>query len=186
MSTVRLRRDDDLPALVDALERQQPASGYPVGWPTPFPPEEFIRRRDEVAAYVAVTDGVPVGHVSARRVRADPDHLSAGDEATVWAAGHGLPVERLGSVSAFFLAPEAQGLGLGRALLQAALGALRDAGLAPCLDVVDAEGRAAHMYRRDGWRVVGHTHPDWLPPGRPPVTVMVLDEPGERPGLPHR
>ena len=70
--SLRPRRPEDLPALVDALARQQPASRYPVRWPLPFPAEEFIVRPLEVAAFVAVAylDGehVPVGHVSACRV----------------------------------------------------------------------------------------------------------------------
>jgi hypothetical protein len=62
--TVRPRAAADLPTLVTVLEAQRPASGYPVRWPLPFPAEEFIARRTELAAWVAVDGDTVVGHVA--------------------------------------------------------------------------------------------------------------------------
>lgn len=178
---LRPRRTADLPALVDALARQQPASRYPARWPLPFPAEEFIARRLEIAAFVAIEeqDGrhQPVGHVSACSVELE-DASPEGDDITrLWMAGHGRPAGEIGVVSALFLAPEAQGRGVGSRLLAAAVDALRTEGLAPCLDVTHFSRAAEAMYLARGWRQVGGSRPFWLPADWPDVHVMVLDDP---------
>ncbi len=162
-------------------------SRYPVRWPLPFPAEDFIARAGEVAAFTAVAlrDGkpAPVGHVSACRVELD-DSSFEGDEITrLWMAGHGRAVQELGTVSALFLAPEAQHRGVGSRLLAAAVAALRAAGLAPCLDFTPSNSSAEVLYRARGWRVVGGARPHWLPATWPDVQAMVLDEP-DTVGLP--
>lgn len=177
---LRSRRATDLPALVDALARQQPWSRYPVRWPLPFPAVDFIARAGEVAAFTAVqiVDGahVPVGHVSACCLALESSSSFEGDEITrLWIAGHGLPAGRLGVVSALFLAPEAQRLGLGSRLLAAAVDTLRAAGLAPCLDVTPSTSSAEALYLARGWRPVGTARPAWLPEAWDDVRVMVLD-----------
>lgn len=177
---LRPRRHEDLPALVDALARQQPASRYPVRWPLPFPAEDFIARAGEVAAFTAVEsrDGKPepVGHVSACRVELDDSSFEGDDITRLWMAGHSRPVDELGTVSALFLAPEAQHCGIGSRLLAAAVEALRTAGLAPCLDFTPSSSSAETLYRARGWRVVGGARPYWLPASWPDVQLMVLDE----------
>ena len=91
-------------------------------------------------------------------------------------AGHGRPVETLGAVSALFLAPGVQGLGVGSRLLAAAVDALRAEGLAPCLDFTPSDSSAEALYRAKGWRGVGGARPDWLPSTWRDVQAMVLDE----------
>ena len=111
--TVRPRAAADLPALVAILEAQRPTSGYPVRWPLPFPAEEFIARRTELAAWVAVDptrEDAVVGHVSLTGV-------APGWEADGWGAGTGLPASALAAVSVLFVDPTATGRGVGSTLL---------------------------------------------------------------------
>ncbi|WP_402463482.1 GNAT family N-acetyltransferase [Isoptericola aurantiacus] len=165
--TVRPRRHDDLPALAEALGAQQPISGYPHQWPLPYAVEEFVVRDGERAAWVAEVEGVVVGHVSVTDV-ADDRH------GAIWSAGAGRPVGELGCVSVFFLAPAAQGRGVGRRLLDAAVAHLRAEGRTPVLDVNDRDGVAARVYRHLGWEVVGEARFDWQRADAPPALLLVL------------
>lgn len=168
---VRARRDDDLPALEQVLADQQPASGYPVRWPLPFPVAEFIARPDELAAWTAVAGddetSRPVGHVSLTRVLDD-------DLGRAWAAGAGRPGTSLICVSALFVDEGLRGTGVGSALLDTACSRARDLGLQPVLDVAQRHDGAAKFYRRRGWRVVDRARPAWLPPDDPDVLLMTL------------
>ena len=110
--TVRPRAAADLPALVAVLEAQRPASGYPVRWPLPFPAEEFIARRTELAAWVALDGDDVVGHVALLDV-------APGWEADGWGAGTGRPASALAAVAVLFVDPDASGRGVGSALLAA-------------------------------------------------------------------
>lgn len=69
---IRTRRPEDLPALAEVMAEQQPVSRYPVRWPFPYPLEDFIARSEELAAWTAEVDGVPVGHVSVQPLQKDP------------------------------------------------------------------------------------------------------------------
>lgn len=166
--TVRPRAADDVPALVEVLAAQQPASGYPVRWPLPFPVEQFVVREGELGAWVAEADGDVAGHAALL-------HPADGWEAEAFTAAMGVPAERLATVSTLFVDPGRRGLGLGTRLLDVAVGAARGLGRVPVLDVVQEHSPAADLYRRRGWRVVGETRPHWLPPDRRPVLLMTLD-----------
>jgi GNAT superfamily N-acetyltransferase len=167
--TVRARVAADLPVLVDLLSAQQPASGYPVRWPLPFPVEEFVARRGELGAWVAEVDGTVVGHVAVLDV-------VAGWEADAWCAALDRPREGLASVSVLFVDPGSAGRGVGRTLLATAVAHARALGRTPVLDVVASSAAAVGLYRRTGWVVVGETAPEWLPPGRGPFLLMALPE----------
>lgn len=175
-ATIRARRDEDVPALARTLLEQQPTSGYPHRDPLPFPAEEFIRRPGQSAAWVAEVGGEPVGHV-AISTPPDPAGLAGGDADLVrtWMDAHGRAHDELGEVVLLFTATGARGSGVGTALLATAVGALRDRGLAPCLDVVPTGVEATLLYRRTGWREVGTVRPGWLEAEAPDVVVMVLD-----------
>jgi GNAT superfamily N-acetyltransferase len=164
---VRPRVAGDLPALGDALAAQQPASGYPHRWPLPYPVEEFIVRASEERAWVAELGGRAVGHVSVTTV-GDDRH------GAIWAAGAGRPVAELGCISVLFVAPDAQGHGIGGMLLDTAVGHLRDQGRTPVLDVDRHDGVAHAVYLRKGWRVVGEARFDWQRPDAPPARLFVL------------
>ena len=168
--TVRRRTAADLPALVDMLEAQRPTSGYPVRWPLPFPAEEFIARRTELAAWVAVDparEDAVVGHVALTGI-------APGWEADGWGAGTGLPASALAAVSVLFVDPGTAGRGVGSTLLATAVDHARALERTPVLDVVSESSRAVALYTRHGWQVVGRARPPWLPPDREPLLLMAL------------
>ena len=167
--TVRPRAAADLPTLVTVLEAQRPASGYPVRWPLPFPAEEFIARRTELAAWVAVDGDTVVGHVALLDV-------APGWEADGWGAGTGLPASALAAVGVLFVDPAATGRGVGSTLLATAVERARELGRTPVLDVVSESSRALALYRRHGWQVVGRARPPWLPDDRDPLVLMALPD----------
>jgi GNAT superfamily N-acetyltransferase len=164
---VRPRVPADLDSLADALAAQQPTSGYPHRWPLPFPVEEFIVRASEERSWVAELDGRAVGHVSVTTV--DDDRHGA-----IWAAGAGRPVAELGCVSVLFVAPEAQGRGIGGLLLDTAVDHLRDQGRTPVLDVDRQDGVAHAVYLHKGWREVGEARFEWQRPDAPPARMFLL------------
>jgi GNAT superfamily N-acetyltransferase len=166
---VRLRRDDDLPALAAVLSAQQPHSGYPQRWPLPWPVEQFIARQHELGAWVAELDGRVVGHVAVTAV--EPS-----DEATGWSRGAGRPLDELGCVAVLFVDHTMAGRGVGSALLTAAVDHIRALGRTPVLDVVQESPEAVRLYERHGWQVVGEARPVWLPDDLRPVLLMVLPD----------
>ena len=164
---IRSREAADLPRLVEILAAQQPASRYPFRWPLPFPVEEFVVRAHEEAGWVALVDGRLAGHVSVGRVE--------GELAAAFAAGTGLPAERLALVSVLFVSPASQGTGVGGRLLDTAVAWARERDRVPVLDVVPSHGTALAVYRHRGWQVVGGARPAWLPDEEEPLTLMRLD-----------
>ncbi len=168
---VRVRVEADLPALVSVLEAQRVESRYPLRWPLPFPPEEFVWRSSDLTGWVAEVDGRVVGHVA---VQAADDVFTPGGLGEAWSAGHDRPVHELGILGTLFVDPSTRGRGVGRALHDVAVEWLRAQGLAPCLDVVPVHAAALVMYERLGWREVTRIRPPWLPDDEPDVVVMVL------------
>ncbi|HEX6916690.1 MAG TPA: GNAT family N-acetyltransferase [Phycicoccus sp.] len=166
---LRPRSADDVPALVRLLEAPRAATGYPVRWPLPFPVEDFVVRRGEIGAWVAVDGDDVVGHVSLAEV-------AAGWEADAWVAGTGRPAAELAAVSVLFVDPAASGRGVGSALLSAAVDHARSLGRTPVLDVVSESHRAVSLYERHGLRVVGRARPPWLPDDRAPLLLMALPD----------
>jgi ribosomal protein S18 acetylase RimI-like enzyme len=166
---IRLRRAEDLPVLADVLAAQQPVTGYPQRWPLPWPVEEFLVRDGELGAWVAELDGRVVGHVSAAEV-------GKGIEVDGWVAGAGRPAEELAAVSVLFVDHTVSGRGVGSALLDHAVEAIRSAGRLPVLDVVQETDKAVRLYQRKGWQVVGEARPWWLPDDLLPVLLMVLPD----------
>ena len=165
--TVRARRPEDLPRLVEVLAAQQPSSGYPVRWPLPMPVEEFVVRPGEIRAWVSTSTDLVVGHVSLLRPR-------PGWEAEAWTVGTALSADRLAAVSVLFVDPAQRERGIGSRLLDTAVAHARGLGLSPVLDVVQEHSVAADLYRRRGWEVVAEVRPPWLPEDRRPVLMMML------------
>lgn len=166
--TIRERRPDDIPALVEVLSAQQSTSGYPHRWPLGFPVTDFIARPGELGAWVAVVDGQLAGHVAATDV-------GAGWMADHWSHVLGRPGDELGEVSILFVGLDHVGSGVGAALLDRAVAEIRAIGREPVLDVVGEDTSVGRFYRRRGWITVGHGRPQWLPDGQPDVAFMVLD-----------
>lgn len=181
---IRPRVAGDLPALGQVLTAQQPHSGYPQTWPSAGPAEEFLTRPGELVAFVAeapatgpttlgptstspTAPGRVCGHVSVTRVEPSP-------EADGWAAGTGRPLAELAAVSVLFVDHEMAGQGVGGALLDAAVGWIREHDLIPVLDVVSESHDAVRFYRRRGWQEIGQARPHWLPAELEPVLLMAL------------
>lgn len=175
--TIRPRRDEDLPVLCDVLLEQQVTSGYPHRNPMAVPPQDFIVRPSEFAAWVAEVDGLPVGHV-ANSSPPDPDAPATkhADIIRDWTRAHERPHTQLGEVGVFFIASTMRGRGIGAALLATAVDDLASRSLAPCLDVVPTHTAALRLYHRTGWQEVGRGRPDWLADDAPDVLAMVLPE----------
>jgi GNAT superfamily N-acetyltransferase len=161
---VRPRRSDDLPVLVRLLGEQQAATAYPLRWPLPFPPEQFVVRTGERAAWVAEVAGAVAGHVSV----SGPD---PGDELTEAVRGM-LGHDAFALVTVLYVGLEHAGRGLGGRLLDTATDWIRDQGRTPVLDVVPTHDRAVGLYVSRGWREIGRLRPGWLPPDRPALLVM--------------
>jgi ribosomal protein S18 acetylase RimI-like enzyme len=176
--TVRRRELDDVPEVAKLIMRQQPVTRYPFRNPLPFPVEEFVVRRGELAAWVVeVSTGSTsksrvVGHVSVLDVTDHP----VGPE---WSAAAGRPVEDLAAVSVLVVDLDLGRRGVGSALMDACEAYLEEIGRTPVLEVVaDAQSRALGLYLKRGWRVVGEVKPHWLPEGEGPVKIMVLPPAG--------
>jgi GNAT superfamily N-acetyltransferase len=166
---IRPRDAADMPDLVAALVRQQPATRYPLRNPLPFPMEQFLHAHDAAAAWTAEVDGVPVGHAcwlrdpaAASQPGVDPATGTPSTAAEASAAAHGCDVHALAWISALFVDPAARGMGLGPRLLATVVDDIRAAGLHPCLEVVDLNDAALRRYRADGWRTVLRSRPGWL------------------------
>lgn len=170
---IRPRRDDDLPVLVEILERQQPETEYPFDWPPSTPVEQFIRRENELAAWSAELAGQVVGHVSLQGVEETTPSGEPHELALMWAAAHGVPVARLRCVSVLFADRRYAGQGIGSALLRTATEAALADGGAPVLDVVPHHVEPLNLYRRRGWQEIGRFRTEWLPDDVEPVHVMI-------------
>ena len=166
---VRERTAQDIPVLAEVLAAQQPHSGYPQNWPLPFPVENSSPAPTRMRRGLAELDGRVVGHVAVSRVE-------PGLEADLWVAGAGRPREELAAVAVLFVDHTVVGRGVGKALLATAVGAIRESGRTPVLDVVQETAAAVELYRRTGWQVVGEGRPWWLPADHLPVLFMVLPD----------
>jgi ribosomal protein S18 acetylase RimI-like enzyme len=155
--------------VAELIMRQQPVTRYPFRNPLPFPVEEFVVRRGELAAWVAELEGRRVvGHVSVLDVSDHP----VGPE---WSAAAGRPVEDLAAVSVLVVDLDLGRRGVGSALMDACEAYLAELGRTPVLEVVaDAHSRAFGLYLKRRWRVAGEVVPHWLPEGEGPVKLMVL------------
>jgi GNAT superfamily N-acetyltransferase len=131
---IRRRISDDMADCVEILRAVHLRDSYPVNWPVDA--EGWLEELE--AAWVAEIDGHVVGHVAARITEGDPSEVT---------------VERL------FVAPSANGLGLGAQLLAVA-SAYGDASIA-VLAVADNGRHAQRLYRDQGWSLRSRTPIDW-------------------------
>jgi GNAT superfamily N-acetyltransferase len=139
---VRPKTDDDEVPCVALMRQTHEADGYPRYWPAE--PHRFLRPRQETDAWVAEADGALVGHVALHDARNHPI-LPAAQRAT------GLPAERLAVVARLLVSPAAQGRGVGRQLLSAAVGHAHGENRRPVLDVVQESTAAISFYEKAGW-----------------------------------
>lgn len=170
MIELRERTAADVAPLAAVLLEQRPYSGYPITLPWDGRPEQVVARDGELGAWVLTDAGSPVAHVSVLTLAADDD----APETLQWCRAHGVGPERLGVISALFVAHDHWRQGLGRRLMLHATDACRGAGLKPCLDVVPSQPGTVELYESLGWVQTGEVRPWWLPDGVPPAVTMIL------------
>jgi GNAT superfamily N-acetyltransferase len=139
---LRERRESDLDGCVRALRLVHEADGYPMVWPKD--PVRWLTPASTLHGWVAVTrSAAPVGHVL----------LLGTERPDTW------------ELARLFVSPEARGLGLGAALLDAACARAAEQGRKLELEVVaDERSRAISLYERAGWRRTGTVTAGWTNP----------------------
>ncbi|NTY00131.1 GNAT family N-acetyltransferase [Deinococcus sp. JMULE3] len=160
---LRPRSPDDLPELVTVLRAVHERMGYPSVWPDD--PAAFVQGRGE--AWVAVLAGRVAGQVMLAPLP---------DPRPEWAAQLGQPGEIL-EVKRLFVSPDAQGLGLARALLAHALRESQARGAFSVLQVNESSVPAVRLYEREGWRFVVRTRAPWTDPDGSHPWVRVYAQP---------
>ena len=134
---VRPRRDDDMPACVEALSAVHRTDAYPVDWPAD--PGLWLTPDGLLEAWVAVAGPEVFGHVA------------------ITSAVAGRPA----SVARLFVTSQARRRGVAGALLDAARVSAQARGLRLVLEVEDGGRAAIAFYERHGWRRVGTAESDW-------------------------
>ncbi len=149
---VRPRADSDLPALAKVLVRVHAVDGYPVEGIDD--PQGWLTMHDAFGCWTATVDGVPVGHVALV-------HPSDGDDLTkAWRAGTGDEAGALAIIARLFVDPNSRRLGLGRALMDAAIAKANELRKSVALDVMTKDVDARRLYARLGFQVIGEgDHP---------------------------
>lgn len=144
---IRERRDSDIPALAEVLIAVHEKDGYPVeGVADPI---GWLENDRLIAAYTAILDGHPVGHVSLT----SPG--SADDAARLLTEKHNIPTSHIAVLGRLFVMPQARGYSLGRRLTETATRNARDASLTPVLDVMEKDKAAIALYESLGWHRLG-------------------------------
>jgi len=162
---VRPWQPADLPACVDARAAVHRQDGYPTRWPEN--PSGWVTPPSLLAAWVAVHDGAPLGHLA----------LVAGVKDDQLGPAVGRPSSAMATVSRLFVHPAHRRLGAGEALLRAAMARAAGSDLALVLDVVDESRSAAiGLYERLGGQMMGFQAATWLTPSgdRPRLRLYVL------------
>lgn len=145
-SVIRPRRSGDVRRCVAILRRIHREDGYPTYWPKD--PERFVAPPYERAAWVAELDGVVVGHIALHDASQDPAYAMAAT-----AAGDaGAPLVAVGRL---FTSCEHRRSGVGKDLLDQAVGAAHDEERRPFLNVVQRLTNAVARYERSGWTNLG-------------------------------
>ncbi|NYI08253.1 GNAT family N-acetyltransferase [Allostreptomyces psammosilenae] len=150
---IRHRAEHHLDACVDLLAEVHERDGYPRRWPAD--PAGWLTHPALLAAWVAESDGVPVGHV-ALCCATDADAAPP-----LWARQSGTPAEGAGVVSRLFVAPRARGQGVGTRLVAAVVRGARERGLHPVLEVLDSDTAATALYERLGWQRLATVRRRW-------------------------
>ncbi|WP_083420652.1 GNAT family N-acetyltransferase [Mycolicibacterium llatzerense] len=152
-AVVRRRRQADLAALADVLVRVHARDGYPVEGVDD--PEAWIAPPAELAAWTAVYEEEPIGHVSVAQAR------TSDDAAILWQRTTGGDVSRLAIVARLFVDPGHRSLGAGALLMEAVHRFASEHELAVALDVMLKDCNAIRLYEKLGYRrlgTVGHEH----------------------------
>jgi len=144
---VRPRRPVDLPRCIEVLGEVHRLDRYPMQWPAD--PAAWLQPPGLAAAWVAEQDGQVVGHIAL---------VNSGDGMPPnGVAAAALPIAE---ISRLFVAPQARGGGLARALLDAVTAQTGHEGRRLVLEVVD-DAAAVAFYERLGWRQVTTRPANW-------------------------
>jgi ribosomal protein S18 acetylase RimI-like enzyme len=156
---IRPRRDEDLPACVQALVGVHETDGYPVRWPAD--PHQWLTPVRMLGAWVATDGAAVLGHVA----------LTQPGEA--FAEAVGLPAAKLALVARLYVAVEARRGGLARDLLDCAAQAATEAGREAVLEVDTNAAGAIALYERAGWRFVRNDTGGWIAADGLPARVRI-------------
>jgi len=139
---VRSRRAGDVEDVTHLAEAVRGLDGYPPRSPDLFDGPEML------AAWVALGDGVVIGHVALHRTSAEPV-MTLASRATGWPPG------QLAVVARLLVAPTIRRRGVGRLLLGHAVAEAHARGRWPVLDVAARFGAAVALCDSCGWTPAG-------------------------------
>lgn len=144
---IRPRSEDDIPALVEALEDVYSTDGYPIEGTAAA--ASFLTPAGLVEAWVAVRGGIAVGQIA----------VGAGDHDAVRAwvelPGSGGHAESTVVAARFFVRKHARGCGLGRALIEKTCLWARQNGMRIVMNVLAKDQDAMRLYEKIGFRRFG-------------------------------
>lgn len=152
---VRPRHENDIDALAHVLVRVHARDGYPVEGVGS--PRAWLTPPNEMAAWTAVVDGQPIGHICVTAAGAD-------DDATIlWQRHTGGDIAQLVIPVRLFVDPEHRHRGAARQLISAAYTSAIEQGYAVAGDVMLKDRAAIQLYESLGARRLGditHRHSD--------------------------
>jgi GNAT superfamily N-acetyltransferase len=152
---IRSRDPVDLPALAQILVRVHARDGYPVEGVER--PQEWLTPPRELAAWTALVDDQPIGHISL--TQASPTD----DAARLWHNATGQDISQLAIPVRLFVDPVHRQRGAGRLLMRAATSFARAHHLAMAFDVMLKDRDAIRLYEAIGCQRLGtiiHEHSD--------------------------
>ena len=143
---VRARRSDDAVPCLDMARAVYAVDGYPPRGPIDI--DHFLAPPQQLAAWVAETDGVIVGHAAL--------HLASAPVTMAYTARHAnCEADELAVVARVLVHPEARRSGIARALLYTAAVDAHRRGRRPVLDVAVQLTGAVKLYEIAGWERAG-------------------------------
>jgi ribosomal protein S18 acetylase RimI-like enzyme len=171
---VRERETSDLHELGSTLVRVHKVDRYPVEGVAD--PEGWLKAPREIAAWTALLNGRPIGHVSLTRASAEDDAVQ------VWIDATNGSLDDIAVVVRLFVDPDHRGHGAGQELMRAAYEHASALGRQLVFDVMLKDQQAIRLYEALGCLRLGlitHHHGDGL---AEPAAVYVapMDLPGHR------
>ncbi|MGV9675438.1 GNAT family N-acetyltransferase [Nocardia sp. NPDC003482] len=152
---VRPREDSDLTELGKVLIRVHARDGYPVEGVSD--PQAWLTPPHELAAWTALIDGRPIGHIALTQASQNDD------AARLWHQHTGRSLTELAVLVRLFVDPEYRRSGFGTQLMAAAYNYATSRGLAIAFDVMLKDRDAIRLYEKMGCQRIGtvtHTHSD--------------------------